>query len=176
MKKLIYLIVSGLLIIAFGTESTAQKVQKSPKAVLTQTVGLTDITISYHRPGLKGREMSSMAKPGKVWRTGANNATSLTISNAITIGGKELAAGTYSLWTIPGDGEWTVIINTKQGWGTDYDKSGDVMRFSAKATKTTETTETVTINISDIDANGKDANLEIRWGNVSVKAPFTVSK
>lgn len=176
MKKAIYLMVATIFLVGIKNEISAQKVRPSPKSVLTQTVGLTEITISYFRPGLKGRDMAKLAPKGKVWRTGANNATSLTISNAITIGGKELAAGTYTLWTIPGDGEWTVIINTKQGWGTDYDESGDVMRFSAKATKTAETTETVTINISDIDANGKDANLEIRWGNVSVKAPFTVSK
>jgi len=182
MNKIKYLIVSALLIAGLSVESMAQmdqkakKVQKSPKSMLTQTVGLTDITITYFRPGLKGRDMAKLAPNGKVWRTGANNATSLTIGNAITIGGKELAAGTYTLWTIPGEGEWTVIINSLQSWGTQYKEKGDVMRFSAKAIKTSETTETVTINISDIDGNGKDANLEIRWGNVSVKAPFTVSK
>jgi hypothetical protein len=176
MKKAIFVMMAAILIIGLDNETSAQKVQKSPKSVLTQTVGLTDITITYHRPGLKGREMASLAKPGKVWRTGANNATAFQTSNPITIGGKELPAGNYSLWTIPGDGEWTVIINSKHGWGTQYDETGDVMRLKAKATKTAESTETVTINISDIDANGKDANLEIRWGNVSVKAPFTVSK
>ena len=176
MKKIIGLIVVALLIVGVQTVVQAQKVQKSPKSVLTQTVGLTDITITYHRPGLKGRSMASLAPNGAVWRTGANNATAFLISNAITIGGKELAAGNYSLWTIPEDGEWTIIINSKHGWGTQYDKTGDVMRFKAKATKTGEETETVTINIADIDANGKDAALEIRWGNVSVKAPFTVSQ
>ena len=120
--------------------------------------------------------MAKLAPNDKVWRTGANNATSITTSNAITIGGKELAAGTYSLWTIPGDGEWTVIINTKQGWGTQYDETGDVMQFTAKAIKTSEKTETMTINIADIDANGKDAALEIKWGNTCVRAPFTVSQ
>jgi hypothetical protein len=176
MKKAILVMMVAVLFIGLSNETSAQTVQKSPKSVLTQTVGLTDITITYHRPGLKGRSMASLAPNGAVWRTGANNATALLISNAITIGGKELAAGNYSLWTIPGDGEWTVIINSKHGWGTQYDETGDVMRFSAKATKTSQSTETVTINISDIDANGKDANLEIRWGNVSVKAPFTVSQ
>ena len=176
MRNFISLLAVSLLIVWASTGVQAQKVQKSPKSVLTQTVGLTDITITYHRPGLKGRSMAKLAPNGKVWRTGANNATAFLISNAITIGGKELAAGNYSLWTIPGDGEWTVIINSKHGWGTQYDESGDVMRFKAKATKLAETTETVTINISDIDANGKDANLEICWGNVSVKAPFTVSQ
>ena len=176
MKNIIYLCIILLGVVGINQHALAQKVQKSPKAVLTQTVGLTDIIITYYRPGLKGREMASLAPTGKVWRTGANNATAFQISNAITIGGKELAAGNYSLWTIPADGEWTIIINTKHGWGTQYDESGDVMRFKAKASKTSESTETVTVNIADIDANGKDANLEIRWGNVSVKAPFTVSQ
>ena len=176
MKKIIGLIVVTMLIAGTTSQVQAQEVQKSPKSVLTQTVGLTDITITYHRPGLKGRSMEKLAPTGKVWRTGANNATAFLTSKAITIGGKELAAGNYSLWTIPGDGEWTIIINSKHGWGTQYDESGDVMRFNVKAAKTAEATETVTINISDIDANGKDAALEIRWGNVSVKAPFTVSQ
>jgi Protein of unknown function (DUF2911) len=176
MKGIIYVFIFVIGLFGFSQQVSAQSVQKSPKSVLTQTVGLTDITITYHRPGLKGRSMAKLAPNGKVWRTGANNATSFQISNAITIGGKELAAGNYSLWTIPGDGEWTIIINTKHGWGTQYDATGDVIKFSAKATKTAETTETVTINISDIDTNGKDANLEIRWGNVCVKAPFAVSK
>lgn len=164
------------LVIGLNINVKAQKVQKSPKSVLTQTVGLTDITVTYYRPGLKGRAMSDLAKPGKVWRTGANNATELTISNPITIAGKELAAGTYSLYTIPGDGEWTIIINSKLSWGTQYTESEDVMRFQAKATKSAEATETFTINISDIAANGKEANLELSWGSVRVKAPFTVSK
>lgn len=176
MKKIIGLITASLLIVGAYSSVQAQKVQKSPKSVLTQTVGLTDITVTYHRPGLKGRSMASLAPDGKVWRTGANDATAFLTSNAITIGGKELAAGNYSLWTIPGDGEWTIIINSKHGWGTQYDESGDVMRFKAKATKTAEVTETVTINIANIDANNKDAALEIRWGNVSVNAPFSVSQ
>ena len=176
MKRIIYLFIFAISFIALGNQASAQEVAKSPKSVLSQTVGLTDITVTYFRPGLKGRSMESLAPTGKVWRTGANNSTALLISNAITIGSKELAAGNYSLWTIPANGEWTIIINSKHGWGTQYDETGDVMRFSAKATKTAETTETMTIDISDIDANGKDAALEIRWGNVSVKAPFSVSK
>lgn len=176
MKKTTVLLIALLFVSVFSMDTKAQKVQKSPKAVLTQTVGLTDVSVTYSRPGLKGREMSSLVKSGKVWRTGANNATELKISNPITIGGKELAAGTYSLYTIPGDGEWTIIINSKLSWGTQYNEKEDVMRFMAKSTTTADVTETMTIEISDIAANGTDANLEIRWGNVSVKAPFTVSK
>lgn len=176
MRKLTYLLVAAMFVIAFNSQSQAQKVQKSPKCTFTQTVGLTDITVTYFRPGLKGRELSTLAPNGKVWRTGANNATELKIADPITIGGKELAPGTYSIYSIPGDGEWTIIINKKLSWGTQYDEKQDLMRFSAKATKTADVTETFTINVADIDANGKDAKLELRWGNVSVKAPFTVSK
>ena len=176
MKNIIYLCFILLGFVGVNQHALAQKVQKSPKAVLSQKVGLTDIIITYSRPGLKGRDLATLAPNGKVWRTGANEATVFTISNPITIGGKELAAGTYSLHSIPADGEWTLIVNSKQTWGNRYDESADVMRFSAKATKTSESTETMVINIADIDANGMDANLELRWGNVSVKAPFTVSQ
>ena len=176
MKNIIYLFIISLGFVGINQQVLAQKVQKSPKAVLTQKVGLTDVIITYSRPGLKGRDLATLAPNGKVWRTGANEATVFTISNPISIGGKELAAGNYSLWTIPGDGEWTIIINSKHGWGTQYDETGDVMRFKAMASNTAAVTETATINIADIDANGKDAALEIRWGNVSVKAPFTVSQ
>lgn len=176
MKKATIFIVALLLVAGLNLDTVAQKVQKSPKSVLTQTVGLTDISVTYSRPGLKGREMTKLAPYDKVWRTGANNATELKISNPINIGGKELAAGTYSLYSIPGDDEWTIIVNSKLSWGTQYDQKEDVMRFQAKAMKTAETTETFTIQVTDLDANGKDANLELRWGQVSVKAPFTVSQ
>ena len=176
MRRTTVLLIGLVLLAGFSFEAQAQKVQKSPKSVLTQTVGLTDVSITYSRPGLKGRDMSKLAQSGKVWRTGANAATELKVSNPITMGGKELAAGTYSLYSIPGDGEWTVIVNSKLSWGTQYDESGDVIRFQAKAMKTAASTETFTIEVSDIDANGKDANIELRWGNVSVKAPFTVSQ
>ena len=176
MKSYLVFLIAAICTIGINNDISAQKVKKSPKSELAQRVGLTDISIIYSRPGLKGRDLSTLAPSGKVWRTGADEATSITFSNAITIGGKDLAAGTYYLHSIPADSEWTIIINSKETWGNQYDETGDVMRFTAKATKTAETTETMTINISDIDANGKDANLEIRWGNVSVKAPFTVSQ
>lgn len=152
----------------------AQKVQKSPASTLKQTVGTTDVTVVYHRPGLKGRSLESLAPAAKVWRTGANEATELTFSKDVKIGGKDLAAGTYSLYTIPGD-EWTIIINSKLSWGTQYSDSKDVMRFMVKPLNVAESTETFTIDVSDISKDGKMANLELRWGNVVVKMPFEVS-
>ena len=91
----------------------------SPKATVSQTVGLTDITITYCRPGVKGRVIWGGLVPyDQVWRTGANEATTITFSDEVTIEGTKLPAGTYGLFTIPGKDEWTVIFNkgAKQ-WG-----------------------------------------------------------
>src|SRR5512139_1554795 len=93
--------------------------QPSPKATLTQRVGLTDVTISYSRPSVKGRVIWGELVPfDKPWRTGANAATTITFSDDVTVEGQKLAAGTYSIVTIPGKAEWTVIFNndTKLWW------------------------------------------------------------
>lgn len=107
----------------------------SPKATVMQTVGLTDITISYHRPGVKGRVIWGELVPyGIVWRTGANNATTITFSKDVTIEGNMIAAGTYGLFTIPDKDEWIVIISKQANiWGSDgYDQNQDVIRFKVK--------------------------------------------
>lgn len=171
MKKVLATICIASLV---SLGALAQKVQKSPASTLKQTVGTTDITIVYHRPGLKGRSFESLAPAGKVWRTGANEATEITFSKDVKMGGKELKAGTYSLYTIPG-GEWTIILNTKLSWGTQYDDGKDVIRVKASVAKTNESTETFTIDISDISKDSKMANLELRWGNTLVKAPIEVT-
>ncbi len=152
----------------------AQKKQKSPKSVLNQVVGTTEITINYHRPGLKGRLLESLITDGKVWRTGANQATEITFSKDVKIGGENLPAGTYSLYTIPNKTEWTIIINSKLSWGTQYNQNKDVLRFSGVLSTTSMPTETFTIDIADISEDGSKANIELRWGNVVVKAPFEV--
>src|SRR2546428_13960954 len=85
----------------------------SPNSTLTQTVGFTDITITYSRPGVKGRQIWGGLVPyDKVWRTGANEATTIAFSDDVTINGQPLPKGTYSLHTIPGKDEWTIAFNT----------------------------------------------------------------
>jgi len=172
MHKIAVLLISMALV---STSAIAQKLKPSPNSVLTQIVGTTEVKIDYHRPGLKGRELESLITNGEVWRTGANQATEITFAKNVKMGGKEIAAGTYSLYSIPGNSEWTVIINTKLSWGTQYNKEKDVVRFSAKATLVNQTTETFTLDISDISKDGTKANIELRWGNVVVKAPFEVT-
>lgn len=106
----------------------------SPKATVTQTVGLTDVTVRYSRPAVAGRKVWGGLVPfGEVWRTGADENTTLTFSTPVTVGGKTLPAGTYGLHTIPGEKEWTVILSTEAAaWGSySYDAKEDAVRFTA---------------------------------------------
>lgn len=164
-----------IAILFISSNGLAQKMKASPKSALTQIVGTTEVKIDYHRPGLKGRALESLITNGQVWRTGANQATEITFSKDVKVGGKNLVAGTYSLYSIPGKTEWTIIINSKLSWGTQYNKEKDVLRVAAGVSNTNAVTETFTIDISDISKDGTKANIELRWGNLVVKAPLEVA-
>jgi hypothetical protein len=115
--------------------SQGKKVRVSPKASVMQTVGFTDVTVSYSRPGVKGREVWGKLVPyGKVWRAGADEATKITFSTDVMIEGKKLAAGTYSFFAIPGEKEWTLIFNkVADQWGAfEYNEAEDVLRVKVK--------------------------------------------
>ncbi|MGV3588258.1 MAG: DUF2911 domain-containing protein [Adhaeribacter sp.] len=143
----------------------------SSPATVTQRVGLTDITVKYSRPSLKGRKMFGETLPyGQPWRAGANNSTVIEFKDPVTLQGTPVPAGEYAIYTIPGETEWTVIFNknTKLGGNTkDYKKEEDVARFKVKPLKTPTKTETLTINFADVTPS--TANLEILWENTSVK-------
>ena len=146
--------------------------QPSPKATLTQRVGLTDVSISYSRPSVKGRAIWGALVPlDKPWRTGANAATTITFSDAVTVEGQKLAAGTYSIVTIPGKDEWTVIFNndTKLWWETEYDAGKDALRVKAKP-QAVGMVETLHIGFPSVGAT--KAVLAIEWEKVSV--PVTI--
>src|ERR1022692_3493422 len=107
----------------------------SPACTLKQRVGLTDIEIVYSRPSVKGRTIFGGIVPyGQVWRTGANQATKITFNTPVKFNGTEIPAGTYGLFTIPAEQEWTVIINkSATQWGAfQYDEKADVTRFKVK--------------------------------------------
>lgn len=146
--------------------------QPSPKATLTQRVGLTDVTVSYSRPSVKGRAIWGELVPlDKVWRTGANAATTITFSDDVTVEGQKLAAGTYALFTIPGKDEWTVIFNddTKLWGETDYDAAKDALRVKAKP-QASEMVESLSIGFPSVGSTS--AVLAIAWEKVRV--PVTV--
>ena len=142
----------------------------SPACTLKQRVGLTDIEIVYSRPSMKGRKIfgeDGVVPYGKVWRTGANNATKITFSTPVKINGTQIAAGTYALYTIPGDGEWTIILNKGVGKsGTQYDEKEDVVRFKATARDLPISLETLVIEFNHI--RDESAVLNIAWENTVV--------
>jgi hypothetical protein len=146
----------------------------SQKQVLTQSVGNTDVTIVYSRPAVKGRAIWGALVPyDKVWRTGANEATTIAFTDDVTINGQPLPKGTYSLHTIPAaSGEWTLIFNkTANQWGSfSYDEKQDALRVKAKAEKS-PFTEALVFDIPQLDTD--KATVVIRWENIGV--PFTVA-
>jgi Protein of unknown function (DUF2911) len=145
----------------------------SPKASLTQTIGLTDVTITYSRPSVKGRAIWGELVPyGKVWRTGANEATTIKFSDDVMINGQKLPAGTYSLHTIPDKDQWTVIFNNvADQWGSfNYDQTKDALRVTVKP-ETAPFTESMTFGVDNVTPDS--GTVVLRWEKVAV--PFTVS-
>jgi len=144
--------------------------QPSPAATVKQRFGLTDVEIAYSRPGVKGRKIFGGLVPyGEVWRTGANAATKVTFSTDVGVDGQLVPAGTYALVTIPGESEWTVILNKAVGgWGSyAYDEKNDQLRVKVKPVAMPELMETMTIEIGDLrDAT---AVLSIAWEKTRVK-------
>lgn len=170
MRKTI--IATLMLFVATTALAQVRTPRVSPSATLMQTVGLTDITIKYNRPGVKGRTIWGDLVPlDQVWRTGANEATTITISEDVWINGQKLARGTYSLHTIPGREEWTVIFNSvADQWGSySYDEAKDVLRVKVKP-ETAEHREWMSFEVPEMTTD--TAKIVLRWEKVAV--PFTV--
>ena len=127
------------------------------------------VRITYSRPQLKGRTVESLTPFGEVWRTGANEATEITFYKDATFGGKSIKAGTYSLFTIPGEREWVVILNSDLNiWGAyDYNESNDVMRVTVPVAEGKKFIEALSIVFDD------DSTLHLAWGNLRVSVPIT---
>jgi len=187
-----------MFVLCFAISAVAQITVPRPsqKASVMQTVGVTDITITYSRPGVKGRKIWGDPLPGQaageatldnqnerpkdaaivpwghVWRTGANEATTFTITDDVLINGQKLAAGAYSLHTIPTKDEWTIVFNgTANQWGSfSYDPAKDTLRVKAKPQWVNDSQEWLTFSVEPV---GEDsATVNIRWEKISV--PFTV--
>jgi hypothetical protein len=141
----------------------------SPTATIKQQVGLTDVTIVYSRPSLRGRTMIGGANPyGAVWRTGANEPTKITFSTDVTLNGTAIPAGTYSLYSIPGKDEWTIIIykDTKLWGAFGYDQSKDLVRFKAKPITISHRVESFTIEFTNLQDDS--AIILLQWDKMEV--------
>jgi Protein of unknown function (DUF2911) len=189
-----------LSVLTFAVSAFAQisVPRPSQKASVMQTIGVTDVTITYSRPGVKGRKIWGDPLPeqaattgeatldnqntrpkgapivpyGHVWRTGANEATMFVVTDDVLINGQKLAAGTYSLHTIPTKDEWTIVFNgTANQWGSfSYDPAKDTLRIKAKPQMVADNQEWLAFTFDPVSDDSAQVN--IRWEKVSV--PFTV--
>ena len=188
-----------IIVFAASISALAQGVRAprpSQKASVMQTIGVTDVTITYSRPGVKGRKIwgdppaelaagtatldNQNTRPkdmvivpyGHVWRTGANEATQFEVTDEVLINGQKLPAGSYSLHTIPGKDEWTIVFNgTANQWGSfNYDEKKDTLRVKAKPEWVTDNQEWLMFSFDPVTNNSAQVN--IRWEKLRV--PFTV--
>lgn len=156
--------------------------QSSSAGSVSATVGLTDVTIDYFRPKMKGRmifgEGSDYLQPfGQLWRTGANSGSKITFSTDVKVAGNDVKAGTYLIFSTPGKDSWDFRLYSDLSLGGNvgrYDEANEVMKTSVKPMWSEGNTETLTFNISDISEDNKSANIELAWANASVKVPMTV--
>ncbi|MBK7680321.1 MAG: DUF2911 domain-containing protein [Chitinophagaceae bacterium] len=148
--------------------------QPSPTQTIKQNFGLSSIDLSYSRPGIKGRKIFGDLVPfGKVWRTGANNATTITFADDVTIGGTKVKAGKYGLLAIPEKKNWTLIISkqTDVTSPASYKQEEDVVRVEAKTMNMDESLETFTMQFANIKPNS--CELHIMWDKTAVSLPIT---
>lgn len=145
----------------------------SPTQTIKQDFGISSVELIYSRPGMKGRKIFGDLVPyNKVWRTGANQATRIKFNDDVTFGGQKLKAGEYAVYTIPGEKEWTVIINKgSENWGTNYKQEDDLLRVTAKAEELDDEVETFTMQFEDVKPTS--AELTIMWDKTAVSVPFT---
>lgn len=135
-----------------------------------------NISIEYGRPSLKGRDVRGTGRmeAGKVWRLGADEATTLKTDKSLMFGSTMVAPGTYTLYLLPGQGEtgWQLVINKQTGqWGTQYDEKQDLARVPMTVSKNSTPVEQLTLNLQDTPKGGE---LHVNWGDVSARVPFMV--
>jgi hypothetical protein len=162
-----------------ATTVTAQKVTAtkmggggSPHETVEWTVKGAAIKISYGRPYIKARPLSQVAPDGKIWRTGADEATTLTTSKDLMFGALLVPAGTYTLFTVPGATTWKLVVSKQTGqWGTEYHEDRDLGRADLKVETLPKPVEQFTIGITEAGSGGV---LTLDWGTTRATTPFMV--
>jgi hypothetical protein len=171
MRKLTAFSLSTLLVFAFAAlaEDPPAKKPLSPPMEAKYAAGGKTITINYGAPSKRGRQiMGGLVPYGQVWRTGANAATTLTTSTDLMIGTLHVPAGKYTLYTIPGEKEWTLIVNKQTGqWGTNYDEKQDLGRVKMSVKPVKDPVEQFVIGVND-------KALTLTWENTQASVPVMV--
>ncbi len=174
MKKLFTLIL--VLAVSFAVNAQIEAPQPSPSQKIEQKVGLTDVTLEYSRPSMRGREIFGNLVPyGKLWRTGANKNTVITFGTDVTIAGKTVKAGSYSIFTTPNKENWEVVFYTDtQNWGTPekWDDAKVAAKVTAKATTIPMDVETFTFTFDNL--TNDSAVLSMLWENTMIDVRFGV--
>jgi hypothetical protein len=177
MKKNVLFVAVLAIVLMFSNEMSAQKFAKLDKSPMDAAAYPSSykesnkmVKVIYSRPQLKGRTVEELAPSGKVWRTGANEAVEITFYKDVTFGGEAVKAGKYTLFTIPSETEWTIILSTAENvWGSYfYKESEDVVRVKGTVSKSDELVEAFSIAF---DGTDNDANMYLGFGNVIVTVP-----
>jgi hypothetical protein len=164
------------LVLLGGLPLAAQSGKPSPAATVTAKIDGADFKIAYSQPSMRGRKIWGGLVPfGEVWRTGANEATTITLAKAIVLGGTDVPAGSYTLWTLPAaDGSAKLIINSETGqWGTNYNGKKDFARVDLKRTELDKPVEQFVIGIDEAAGGGV---LKLAWDKVQYSVAFSVKK
>ncbi len=176
-KILVLTIFIAIIVFVFDANAqqrTTDRVWASPNASVAQTIGLTEVYLTYGRPAVRDRAIFGELVPfGEVWRTGANESTAIVFSGDVLIEGESLAEGTYSLYTIPGRNEWTIIINNKLSWGTQYDASEDVLRVTVQPEQSFHV-EQMMFYFENVTENS--GNLVLHWADVKVPVNIQIAE
>lgn len=173
-KALVFAGICVALLVAFKEGNRLLTKRFSPEAQAVFNSSGINIIVDYCQPSVKGRDifgLETLVPYGEVWRTGANEATEVNIDRDVTINGKTLSAGEYTLFTIPDDQGWTIIFNEELGqWGAfDYDSSQDVLRVEVPAQKEETFTEVFTIDFEEADSL---INMRLMWDEILVRVPI----
>lgn len=180
MRRLLFTLAATAVAGLFAGAASAQQTTDvhpgkggSPHVRTAWTVDGANISIEYGRPSLKGRAVGKEVAPyGKEWRTGADEATTLKTDKPLSFGTLQVPAGTYTLYTLPGEKQWQLIVSKKTGqWGVPYPAGEDLGRVAMTVEQSQSPVEQLTISIDDTASGG---TLRIEWGTTSATIPFTV--
>lgn len=172
MKRLLFSALALCMLIQ--AEAQIKTPAPSPTQTIKQDFALSSIEVSYSRPGIKGRKLySDIAPAGKVWRTGANNATTITFGDEVTIGGVKVPAGKYGLLSIPDKKAWMIIISKQTDVTSPaaYKKEMDLVRVPVEVSSLKKSVETLTFQF--VNVKPTSCELQIMWGKSSVSIPIT---
>jgi len=178
-----FIIYSLMTLFMFSVQAQINLPAGSSAASVTTTVGLTEVSIKYFRPKMKGRKIfgsdgSALLEYGSMWRTGANSGTTLTLSTPAKIGGAEVPAGTYLIITTPGDDQFDFILYGDPSIGSNFSKMKSdhiLVNMKVDNLKSTDMIETLTFQISDLSADNTQANIHFQWADAAWKVPIQVN-